>query len=123
MKFLVDNALSPRLAKLLTTQGHEAMHVLDRGMGAASDEEIFDLAAAEDRVLVSADTDFGTLLARRQAVRPSVILFRGATPRRPEDQTELLIANLGQCEAELIKGAVVVIEPMRLRVRQLPIAR
>jgi len=32
-------------------------------MHAASDEEIFDHAQAEGRVVVSADTDFGTQLA------------------------------------------------------------
>jgi hypothetical protein len=52
-------------------------------MQAASDEEIFDHAAQDDRVIVSADTDFGTLLAIRKQPAPSVILFRHGSQHRP----------------------------------------
>lgn len=90
-------------------------------MQAAPDQEIFVRAANEDRVIVSADTDFGTLLALRIETKPSVILLRTGSQRRPAEQVTLLLANLLSIEQALLAGSMVTFKGALVRIRSLPL--
>jgi predicted nuclease of predicted toxin-antitoxin system len=123
VKLLVDNALPPRLAGLLSADGFDAVHVRAYGMGAAPDSEILIRAREEDRVIVSADTDFGTLLATQESAKPSFVLIRDSELVTAEDFFGVLRSSLRLLEAELSLGCVVVIRSGRMRIRRLPISR
>jgi predicted nuclease of predicted toxin-antitoxin system len=122
VKLLLDANLSPRVARLLKEAGHDAIHVADMGLLTATDPVILRAAAKEERILLTADSDFGALLALGSLASPSVLLLRSADHLRPSEQAELIAANLPQIAEDLEKGAIVSLTRDRLRVRELPIA-
>jgi predicted nuclease of predicted toxin-antitoxin system len=71
--------------------------------------------------VLSADTDFGTILARTHASGPSVILIRRAEGRRVDELLALLAANLATVETVVDEGSVVVLGESTMRIRRLPI--
>jgi len=120
VKFLIDNALSPAVASLPCKAGHDAVHVRDYGLHAAEDPVIVERARLEERVLVSADTDFATLLAVTRQAKPSFILFREPDLIRARDYVGRILDSLPLLESELAAGCVVVFRHGRIRVRNLP---
>ncbi|MBI5376246.1 MAG: DUF5615 family PIN-like protein [Candidatus Schekmanbacteria bacterium] len=119
MKFLIDNALSPRFSGGLIKLGYESVHVRDIGLSSALDEVIFDYAVRENRILISEDTDFGTILAARNSIKPSFILFK-MEDKRTYNLLDILINNLPDIKDALEQGSVVVFEDQRIRIRKLP---
>ena len=89
-------------------------------MQGSRDAEIFDRAVEEDRVVISADSDFTVLLAAQEAERPSFILFREPDLRTGADYFSVLLPALSLLEAEFVTGCVAVFRNKRLRVRRLP---
>ena len=120
MRFLVDESLSQRVARLMRDAGQDAVHVGDLDLLGAPDLDVMAAAKKTGRSVVSADTDFGELLAIGRHPGPSVILLRRA-PHLPQEQAELLLAALDGLEADLDAGAVIVLARGRARVRRLPI--
>lgn len=123
MRFLVDNALSPKVAHILQDRGHDAVHVRELGLSDAEDLALVEIAREQQRVLLSADADFATILALRRQAKPSFVLFRGPTRRRPQAQAEALLEALLVLEPHLESGAAVTITPDRIRIRELPVAK
>jgi predicted nuclease of predicted toxin-antitoxin system len=121
MRLLLDNNLSPRLVEVLGKEGWDVVHVRELGLHAATDRVVLDTARADDRVLVSADTDFGALLAASHEPGPSIVLVRRVVGRRVEVLAGLLLANLPAVEEDLRVGSIVVIGEDSLRIRRLPI--
>jgi predicted nuclease of predicted toxin-antitoxin system len=121
VKLLLDANLSPAVGRRLKEAGHDAIYVADIGLLTATDPAILRAAAKEMRILLTADSDFGALLALGSLASPSVLLLRSADHLRSAEQAELIAANLPQIAEDLEKGAIVSLTRDRLRVRELPI--
>ncbi len=123
MKFLIDANLSPAVAAGLNEAGFESVHVADIGLHTASDDTILRYAASHGFVVVTADSDFGMLLALSRAESPSVLQLRSTADRPAAVHLELLLGALPPLLPALQGGAVASVSPERIRVRDLPIGR
>ena len=120
MRFLLDMPISPRLAAWLEERGHDAVHASTRGMERASDFELMRIAHGEERIVVTADTDFPRLLALSGAAMPGVILFRGGNYSFPE-MARLLTMALESVPETVLQRSICSVGRKGLRHRFLPL--
>jgi predicted nuclease of predicted toxin-antitoxin system len=117
---VVDMNLSVEWVPLLQAAGHLAAHWSALGDPRAEDATIMAWALAQGHIVLTHDLDFGTALALTHAQGPSVLQVRSLSVL-PEQIGPLVLACLERYEAELVAGALVVIEESKSRVRILPL--
>jgi len=120
MKLLLDQGLPRSTASLLRDLGIDTIHSGECGLARASDEEILRRAEAEDRTVVTLDSDFHALLAFSKAKRPSVIRIR-IEGLRAEAASDLIRRVVARCEEDLTKGCVISVQEDRVRIRKFPL--
>jgi predicted nuclease of predicted toxin-antitoxin system len=120
VKIVIDMNLSPAWAEYFHIAGIEAQHWSKLGDPKASDRAIMAYAREHGFVVFTHDLDFGNVLAATQARGPSVIQVRTQNPV-PDAVGDVVVAAMEQHRFLLERGALVTIEPDRLRARVLPI--
>jgi predicted nuclease of predicted toxin-antitoxin system len=75
MRFLVDECTGPAVAQWLRGQAHDACCVYEVARG-ASDAVLLAQAVAEDRILVTNDSDFGEMVFRERRPHCGIVLLR-----------------------------------------------
>jgi predicted nuclease of predicted toxin-antitoxin system len=58
LRLLVDECLSAVVTDQLAHAGHDAVHVTAVGLAGRSDREVMAPAVKQQRIIISADTDF-----------------------------------------------------------------
>jgi len=109
--------ISPSIGDGLRADGHDVLHSREAGLGHLPDREIFARAAADHRVLISFDLDFGDIAASANIEGTGVLLLRLRSPQRLHMLDRLRIA-IATAEAALAKGAIVLVEDARIRIRR-----
>ncbi len=83
MRFLVDAQLPPSLALILGSHGHDAVHLFDVAPRDADDAAIWDLAAKDNRVIVTKDEDFASR-SKLAPAGPQILWLRVGNCAKPE---------------------------------------
>ena len=118
--FLADMGISQTTVKWLKEQGFDAFHVRDMNMHRATDTEILEKARNDKHIVLTCDLDFGEILSATGEDCPSVIIFR-LENETPEHINKRLRQVLQESLEALLKGAIIVVEEGRHRIRKLPI--
>jgi predicted nuclease of predicted toxin-antitoxin system len=120
VKLAIDMNLTPQWVEYFRAHSIEAQHWSALGNPKAPDREIMSYAREHGMVVFTHDLDFGNILAVTHALGPSVIQARTQDPV-PQRVGSLVLAAINEQRALLARGALVTIEPEKLRVRVLPI--
>jgi predicted nuclease of predicted toxin-antitoxin system len=120
MRWLLDQGLPLSAATLLCDAGDDAVHVGQIGMAEAEDSQILLHALQENRVVVTLDADFHSLLARSSAKQPSVIRIREEGLKGPE-LAKLISQISSQFRSSLESGCVMTYLDGKIRYRSLPL--
>jgi predicted nuclease of predicted toxin-antitoxin system len=120
LSILVDMNLSVEWLPTLSQAGWPAVHWSQIGDPRADDATIMAWARTNAHVVFTHDLDFTTLLALTQATGPSVIQVRSQNVL-PDYLGTVVIVAIRRFETELEKGALVVVDVARARMRILPL--
>ena len=96
------------------------LHTGDIGLSRSTDRQILEFARNEQRVIITLDSDFHTILALTNASTPSVIRIRLEGLRGPD--LALLIKKIWpRVEPQVKKGAMVTVTESGIRIRNIPV--
>ena len=120
MKILADMAISQSTVSFLRGLGYNAIHLREQGLQKISDKEIIEKAYKENRIILTFDLDFSTLMAASKNANPSIIIFR-LKNAKPDNLNARLLQVLEKSSYALEKGAIISVEETNHRTRLLPI--
>ena len=117
MRFLLDQDVYTATARHLTELGHDVVRVSEIGLSRATDEELLEVAGAQDRLFVTRDRDFGRIVFLT-GQRGAVLYPRVLPTTQAAVHAELAEVLQLYGERELAR-AFVVVEPGGHRIRRL----
>ena len=117
MRFKLDENLPLQLKGLFTESGHDAVTVLDEGMGGATDSDVASVCLMEDRVLVTQDIDFADIRMYPPGEYPGIVVFRLPSQAR-DDLLKVGARLIATLSKEFARGQLWIVEDSRVRIRE-----
>ncbi len=121
MRFLLDMGVSYKVGLWLNSIEHNAIHLSEEGLHTMEDHLIVEKAINENRIILTADMDFGQILAFTKSSSVSVIQFR-VFDLSPDNIISKLNLVFDKFSAQLDVGHVIItIQENKIRLKNLPL--
>lgn len=119
MSILLDHNVPAKFVRLLTAWGYEASRLTEHVDADTDDVDVITLAQTLDAVLLTIDLDFANILEYPPANYAGILVMRYQAAAE-----SAVIATLRQALNDLyrdeLRGMLVIIEPIRYRIRKSP---
>jgi predicted nuclease of predicted toxin-antitoxin system len=113
--------ISYQVAQWLNSVGHDAIHISNEGHHTLDDHLIVEKAITENRIILTADMDFGQILAFTKSSLVSVIQFRlfDLSPTNIISKLNIVFNNF---TTEMTADPVIItIQQNKIRIKKLPL--
>jgi len=120
LEFLANMNISPLTVRDLRMLGWNIVRIPEIMDSKSKDIDILTYARDHNKVVITQDLDFSSLLALKGYEKPSVINLRFENAR-PDFITNRIIEIVKELEKELDEGIVVSVDEISARYRNLPI--
>ena len=115
MQFKLDENLPVELANLFGEAGHDAVTVLDQGLGGAGDPDVASACLRERRAIVTLDTDFADIRTYPPHEYAGIVVFRLNSQAR--DHVLEVATRLIRALPSELDGLLWIVEESRIRIR------
>ncbi len=118
--FLIDENLPRSTVRELQASGYVATDVRDVGLRGKSDADVFAYAVEHDLVLVTGDVGFANPLTYSPQRHLGIVVVPVPNECSTRQVNVEILQGLHDLQDDDIRGAIVVIEPGRTRIRRFP---
>lgn len=115
---LADENVPAATIASLRTQGYDVLSVREVAPGIA-DEAVLSMAAADSRILLTFDRDYGELIFRHRKRSPRSVIYLRIYPSTVDELNALLL-RLIRGDAGVVDGHMVVVSQAGIRKRAFP---
>lgn len=114
MNLFADESVDGAIVRRLRDEGHDVEYVAELASG-IPDDEVLERARTANRVLLTADKDFGELVFRLGQTHTGIVLLRLAG-RPAAERADIVARVIRERETEL-PGRFAVVTPDAVRIR------
>ncbi len=118
--FLIDEDLPRSLAFTLRASGYQALDVRDARLPELTDSAVFAYAQTNGRTLMTSDVGYANTLRYPLGSHTGIVVVRLPTDLPAPNVAQPLLNGLGALTGQSLAGALLVIEPGRLRLSRAP---
>lgn len=118
MRLLADQDVYRITIDRLQQWGHDVVTVKELGLQGSSDEDVLRMATIENRLLITRDKGFGTLIFLNKALSTGVIMVK-ISPVSMEEVHQEIYRLFEEHSEEELRSLFCVVEPHRHRIRRL----